>query len=60
MAEMDHPFVLKLFGTFQDRDQLYMMLEIVMGGELWSLLYSKNVLRRTIVGGIVEVKRWSG
>ena len=59
MAEMDHPFVLKLFGTFQDRDQLYMMLEIVMGGELWSLLYSKNVLRRTIVGGIVEVKRWS-
>ena len=56
MAEMDHPFVLKLFGTFQDRDQLYMLLEIVMGGELWSLLYSKNVLRRTIVGGIVEVK----
>ena len=57
MAEMDHPFVLKLLGTFQDNDQLYMLLDVVMGGELWSLLYSKNVLNRTIIGGIKEVRR---
>lgn len=54
MAELDHPFVLKLLGTFQDTDQLYMLLEIVMGGELWSLLYAKNVLTRTTIGGIRE------
>lgn len=54
MAEMNHPFVLKLLGTFQDTDQLYMLLDVVMGGELWSLLYSKNVLARTIIGGIKE------
>lgn len=54
MAEMNHPFVLKLFGTFQDADQLYMLLECVMGGELWSLLYSKDALQRTTLGGIRE------
>ena len=56
MAKMNHPFVLKLIGTFQDNNQLYMLLEIVMGGELWSLLYSKNILQRTGVGGIREVQ----
>jgi len=54
MAEMNHPFVLKLIGTFQDQNQLYMLLEIVMGGELWSLLYSKSALQRTQIGGIKE------
>jgi protein kinase A len=39
MAVMNHPFVLKLHGTWQDANQLYMFMEIVQGGELWSLLY---------------------
>ncbi len=37
----NHPFILKLVETFQDRNQLYMLLELVQGGELWSLLYEK-------------------
>ncbi|OQS02634.1 cGMP-dependent protein kinase [Thraustotheca clavata] len=39
--ECDHPFILKLHETFADADQLYMLLELVQGGELWSLLYEK-------------------
>jgi CRP-like cAMP-binding protein len=39
MLAADHPFVLKLYRTFSDRDQIYMLLELVQGGELWSLLY---------------------
>ena len=38
-ASLIHPFILHLYGTFQDRDCLYMMLEIVMGGELFRLLH---------------------
>ncbi|RLN06615.1 hypothetical protein BBJ28_00002818 [Nothophytophthora sp. Chile5] len=41
ITECDHPFVLKLHETFQDANQLYMLFELVQGGELWSLLYEK-------------------
>lgn len=42
ISECDHPFVLKLFETFSDANQLYMLFELVQGGELWSLLYEKS------------------
>mmetsp|Transcript_18729 Transcript_18729/g.38352 ORF Transcript_18729/g.38352 Transcript_18729/m.38352 type:complete len:850 (+) Transcript_18729:18-2567(+) len=34
-----HPFILHLYGTYQDANCLYMLLEIVMGGELFRLLH---------------------
>jgi CRP-like cAMP-binding protein len=42
MAEADHPFVLKLFATYKDKNCLYMLLELVQGGELFSLLHAKG------------------
>ncbi|KAI9996763.1 hypothetical protein PInf_000025 [Phytophthora infestans] len=41
LAECDHPLILKLHETYQDANQLYMLFELVQGGELWSLLYEK-------------------
>jgi len=38
-AQLLHPFILHLYGTFQDTNCLYMLLEIVMGGELFRLLH---------------------
>ena len=38
MEMLDHPFTLRLEATFQDKDCLYMLLEIVTGGELFDLL----------------------
>ena len=38
MVESDHPFVLKLFRTFQDDNLLMMLLEIVPGGEFFTYL----------------------
>lgn len=35
---VDHPFVIKLFDTYRDRDRLYMLLELVQGGELFGRL----------------------
>jgi serine/threonine protein kinase len=37
-----HPFLLTLHATFQDAGCLYMLLDFVRGGELWSLLYERE------------------
>lgn len=39
LKQLEHPFILQLLGTFQDRDCLYMLLELVPGGEMWTLLH---------------------
>ena len=52
LLECDHPFIIKLYRTFQDRDSIYMLLELVQGGELWTLLYqNQTALPRTRLGG---------
>ncbi|KAH6687254.1 camp-dependent protein kinase [Plectosphaerella plurivora] len=38
LAEVKHPFLLTLWGTFQDCRNLYMVMDFVEGGELFSLL----------------------
>lgn len=35
-----HPFILKLYQTFKDQSKLYMLLEFVQGGELFSVLHT--------------------
>jgi serine/threonine protein kinase len=42
LLECDHPFILKLYRTFKDKNCLYLMLELVPGGELFSLLHLKG------------------
>ncbi|GAA6016733.1 hypothetical protein JCM10207_000163 [Rhodosporidiobolus poonsookiae] len=38
LAHIRHPFVVNLFCTFQDESNLYLLLEYVQGGELFSHL----------------------
>ncbi len=38
LLSLDHPFVVKLGGRFQDDRYLYLVLEYVMGGEFFSAL----------------------
>lgn len=45
MERLDHPFLVRLYRTFQDRDKLYFLLEPVMGGELFSLLRRRTLFR---------------
>mmetsp|Transcript_20020 Transcript_20020/g.30469 ORF Transcript_20020/g.30469 Transcript_20020/m.30469 type:complete len:773 (-) Transcript_20020:766-3084(-) len=37
-----HPFILRLFTTFQDNHKLYLLLEFVQGGELFSVLHTNH------------------
>jgi cGMP-dependent protein kinase len=41
---MDHPFILTLAADYHDNAEVYMLLELALGGELFSLLQKKAPL----------------
>jgi len=43
LGEVKHPFLITLWGTFQDSRNLYMVMDFVEGGELFSLLRKSGV-----------------
>jgi protein kinase A len=42
MASLDHPFVIKLLSTFQDDNNLYMVMDFVQGGDLFSVIHTET------------------
>ena len=40
---IQHPFIINLWGSFQDASNLYMVMDFVPGGELFTLLRRSNV-----------------
>ena len=45
LEAVQHPFIVNLWGTFQDPHNLYMVMDFVAGGELFTLLRRSNVGR---------------
>jgi len=45
LAKMRHPFVLQLVQTYQDPGELYMLMQLALGGELFSLLGKQAPLK---------------
>jgi serine/threonine protein kinase len=43
LEAVQHPFIVNLWGTFQDSSNLYMVMDFVAGGELFTLLRRSNV-----------------
>ena len=43
LTKVKHPFLVTLWGTFQDSKNLYMVMDFVEGGELFSLLRKSQV-----------------
>ena len=43
LQAVQHPFIINLWGTFQDSSNLYMVMDFVPGGELFTLLRRSNV-----------------
>ena len=42
MGSLNHPFIIKLMNSFQDKKNLFMVMEFVQGGELFDVLHKKN------------------
>jgi len=42
MMQLNHPFLVRLYATFQDADRLYFLAEAALGGELFTLLRSRS------------------
>jgi len=42
MASIRHPLIVELFAVFQDENHLYLALDLVQGGELFSVIHSKS------------------
>ncbi|KAL0570275.1 cAMP-dependent protein kinase catalytic subunit [Marasmius crinis-equi] len=42
LGTVSHPFIINLWGTFQDTSNLYMVMDFVPGGELFTLLRRSN------------------
>ncbi len=42
MSSICHPFVVNLICTFQDERSLYMLIELVQGGELFSVIHTET------------------
>ena len=53
LLSISHPFIINLWGTFQDATNLYMIMDFVHGGELFTLL-------RKAQGGVRRVFTRSG
>lgn len=43
LQAVTHPFIINLWGAFQDCTNLYMVMDFVPGGELFTLLRRSNV-----------------
>ena len=43
LQEVKHPFLITLWGTFQDSRNLYLVMDFIEGGELFSLLRKSQV-----------------
>lgn len=43
LQKVKHPFLITLWGTFQDNRNLYMVMDFIEGGELFSLLRKSQV-----------------
>eukprot|EP00956_Cyclotella_meneghiniana_P037142 scaffold134820_cov57-Cyclotella_meneghiniana.AAC.8 len=42
MAKIDHPFVIKLVNTDQDKQSIFMLLNLVQGGELFNVMHNDD------------------
>lgn len=43
MTQLQHPFLVRLFQTYKDQHRLYFLLELSLGGELFSVLREKTL-----------------
>ncbi len=46
LSELASPFIMKLYGTYQTNNELVLVTELLMGGDLWSVIYDTERYKR--------------
>lgn len=54
LQKVKHPFLITLWGTFQDSKNLYMVMDFIEGGELFSLLRKSQVSHIAREDGLIS------
>ncbi|XP_077352503.1 cGMP-dependent protein kinase 2 isoform X3 [Festucalex cinctus] len=58
LQQTNSPFIVRLFQTFRDNKYVYMLLEVCLGGELWTVLRDMNYFdeptARFCIGCVLE------
>ena len=55
LQRVKHPFLITLWGTFQDSKNLYMVMDFIEGGELFSLLRKSQVSDYELIVYLVPI-----
>ena len=48
LVEVDHTWVVKMFYSFQDQENLYLVMEFLAGGDVMTLLMKKDTLSEEV------------
>jgi calcium-dependent protein kinase len=54
MKVMDHPNIIKLFETFEDRRNMYLVMELCQGGELFDRIIEAGHFRESDAATVVQ------
>nr|XP_033795940.1 cGMP-dependent protein kinase 2 isoform X1 [Geotrypetes seraphini] len=58
LQQINSPFIIRLYRTFRDSKYVYMLLEVCLGGELWSVLrdmcFFEEGTARFCIGCVLE------
>ncbi|XP_049592052.1 cGMP-dependent protein kinase 2 isoform X3 [Syngnathus scovelli] len=58
LQQTNSPFIIRFFRTFRDNKHVYMLLEVCLGGELWTVLRDMNsfdeATARFCIGCVLE------
>jgi len=48
LLNMDSPFIIKLYKSFKDDRYVYLLMEVCLGGELWTILRDRDYFTESI------------
>ena len=60
MDECKHPFIVNLQRTFKDKNHVYMLLDLVLGGELFTYLQVGSSTPQSLAPIPLLERMWAG
>jgi len=59
LSSIHNPFLVKLYYSFHTQKNLYLVMEFIPGGDLFSLLETLGPLAESVAKGAILLPSWS-